>query len=86
MLSVYYTVKKEASEHEINIQKSRFIAHIKRAETEAEAQEFIQTLKKNIGMPPIIVLLISLVNMIKYKKPMMTVNPAELQVYPFLRC
>ncbi|WHZ02374.1 YigZ family protein [Neobacillus sp. YX16] len=46
MLSVYYTVKKEASEHEINIQKSRFIAHIKRAETEAEAQEFIQTLKK----------------------------------------
>jgi uncharacterized YigZ family protein len=46
MLSRYYTVKKEASEHEINIQKSRFIAHIKRAETEAEAQEFIQTLKK----------------------------------------
>jgi uncharacterized YigZ family protein len=46
MLSRYYTVKKEASEHEINIQKSRFIAHIKRTETEAEAQEFIQTLKK----------------------------------------
>lgn len=46
MLSRYYTVKKEACEHEINIQKSRFIAHIKRAETEAEAQEFIQTLKK----------------------------------------
>lgn len=46
MLSRYYTVKKEACEHEINIQKSRFIAHIKRAETEAEAQEFIQILKK----------------------------------------
>jgi uncharacterized YigZ family protein len=46
MLSRYYTVKKEACEHEINIQKSRFIAHIKRTETEAEAQEFIQTLKK----------------------------------------
>jgi uncharacterized YigZ family protein len=46
MLSRYLTVKKEACEHEINIQKSRFIAHIKRAETEAEAQEFIQTLKK----------------------------------------
>lgn len=46
MLSRYFTVKKEACEHEINIQKSRFIAHIKRTETEAEAQEFIQTLKK----------------------------------------
>lgn len=46
MLSRYYTVRKEVSEHEIIIQKSRFIAHIKRAETESEAQEFIQTLKK----------------------------------------
>jgi uncharacterized YigZ family protein len=46
MLSQYYTVSKEVSEHEIIIQKSRFIAHIKRAETENEAQEFIQTLKK----------------------------------------
>jgi uncharacterized YigZ family protein len=45
MLSRYYTVK-EIGEHEIIIQKSRFIAHIKRAETEAEAQEFIQALKK----------------------------------------
>lgn len=45
MLSRYYTVK-EAGEHEIIIQKSRFIAHIKRAETELEAQEFIQSLKK----------------------------------------
>jgi uncharacterized YigZ family protein len=46
MLSRYYTVRKEVSEHEIIIQKSRFIAHIKRVETESEAQEFIQTLKK----------------------------------------
>lgn len=46
MLSRYFTVKKEVSEHEIIIQKSRFIAHIKRAENEGEAQEFIQTLKK----------------------------------------
>ncbi|MGX6445257.1 YigZ family protein [Neobacillus sp. K501] len=45
MLSRYYTVK-ETGENEIIIQKSRFIAHIKRAETEAEAQEFIQALKK----------------------------------------
>lgn len=41
----YYTVK-DYGEHEITIQKSRFIAHIKRAETENEAQEFIQTIKK----------------------------------------
>ncbi|MFJ5759618.1 YigZ family protein [Neobacillus sp. NPDC093182] len=46
MLSRYFTVRKEVSEHEIVIQKSRFIAHIKRAENEGEAQEFIQTLKK----------------------------------------
>lgn len=46
MLSRYFTVKKDAYENEIIIQKSRFIAHIKRAENELEAQEFIQTLKK----------------------------------------
>ena len=45
MLPRYYTVK-QAGEHEINIQRSRFIAHIKRAETENEAQEFIQAMKK----------------------------------------
>lgn len=55
MLPSYLTVKKEG-EHEINIQKSRFIAHIKRAETESDAQEFIQSIKKSIGTPPIIVL------------------------------
>lgn len=46
MLSRYFTVRQEAYQHEIIIQKSRFIAHIKRVETEQEAQEFIQTLKK----------------------------------------
>lgn len=45
MLPRYYTVK-EYGEHEIIIQKSRFIAQIKRAESENEAQEFIQTIKK----------------------------------------
>jgi uncharacterized YigZ family protein len=45
MLPRYYTVKQEG-EHEIIIQKSRFIAQIKRAETEDEAQEFIQLIKK----------------------------------------
>lgn len=46
MLSRYFTVRQGTFEHEIIIQKSRFIAHIKRAESEAEAQEFIQSLKK----------------------------------------
>ncbi len=46
MLSRYFTVRQEMCEHEIVIQKSRFIAHIKRVETEIEAQEFIQGLKK----------------------------------------
>jgi uncharacterized YigZ family protein len=45
MLSRYLTVK-ETGEHEIVIEKSRFIAHISRAETEEQAQEFIQSIKK----------------------------------------
>ncbi|MDV2582834.1 YigZ family protein [Alkalibacillus haloalkaliphilus] len=45
MLENYLTVKKEGK-HEINIQKSRFIGHIKRTETEEEAQAFIQKIKK----------------------------------------
>ncbi|MFP7734108.1 YigZ family protein [Priestia aryabhattai] len=45
MLSQYYTVKQEGS-HEITIQKSRFICHMKRVTTEEEAQQFIQNIKK----------------------------------------
>ncbi|WP_059103374.1 YigZ family protein [Shouchella shacheensis] len=45
MLSTYRTVKKEGN-HEIVIQKSRFIAHIKRTETEEEALRFIEAIKK----------------------------------------
>ncbi|EDL64368.1 YigZ family protein [Bacillus sp. SG-1] len=45
MLQKYLTVK-EAGEHEITIERSRFIAHIKRVETEEEAQEFINQIKK----------------------------------------
>jgi uncharacterized YigZ family protein len=45
MLSQYLTVK-DYGEHEIVIERSRFIAHVSRATTEDEAQEFIQTIKK----------------------------------------
>ncbi|WP_062108961.1 YigZ family protein [Bacillus niameyensis] len=45
MLPYYFTVK-EQGEHEIVIQKSRFIAHVARVETEEEAQAFIQDIKK----------------------------------------
>ncbi len=45
MLPSYLTVK-GYGEHEIVIEKSRFIAHISRAETEEEAIEFIQNIKK----------------------------------------
>ncbi|MCA0991611.1 YigZ family protein [Pseudalkalibacillus hwajinpoensis] len=45
MLTSYYTVKTEG-ENEIVIQKSRFIAHVKRTPTEEEAQAFIQSIKK----------------------------------------
>lgn len=45
MLQNYFTVK-GYGENEIEIQKSRFIAYIDKVETEEEAQEFIQSIKK----------------------------------------
>jgi uncharacterized YigZ family protein len=45
MLPRYYTVK-GYGEHEIVIQKSRFIAYVNRVQTEEEAQTFIQEIKK----------------------------------------
>lgn len=45
MLQNYYTVK-GYGEHEIVIEKSRFICYINRAETEEEAVAFIQQIKK----------------------------------------
>ncbi|WP_158736837.1 YigZ family protein [Alteribacillus sp. YIM 98480] len=45
MLASYYTVKTSET-NEIVINKSRFIAHVKRVTNEAEAQEFIQSIKK----------------------------------------
>ncbi|WLR41498.1 YigZ family protein [Bacillus carboniphilus] len=45
MLSHYYTVI-EYGEHEIIVQKSRFICHIGRVTSEEEAQSFIEKIKK----------------------------------------
>lgn len=45
MLSTYFTIRDSGS-HEINIEKSRFICHIKEAKTEEEAQTFIAEMKK----------------------------------------
>ncbi|UFT98562.1 YigZ family protein [Radiobacillus kanasensis] len=45
MLNSYLTVKSEGTD-EVLIQKSRFIGHVKRVETEEEAIEFIGTIKK----------------------------------------
>ncbi|PCK19913.1 YigZ family protein [Bacillus pumilus] len=45
MLNRYLTVKNRG-EHEIVIEKSRFICHIQRAISEEKAQAFIQTIKK----------------------------------------
>lgn len=41
----YYTIK-EAGTHEVIIQKSRFIGHLERVESEEEAQQFIQSIRK----------------------------------------
>lgn len=45
MLHTYKTVK-TSGEHEIVINKSRFIGHVARATTEEAAMEFIQSIKK----------------------------------------
>ncbi len=45
MLPIYQTVKGHGN-HEITIQKSRFISYFARATTEAEAQAFIEEIKK----------------------------------------
>ncbi|MBP3950049.1 YigZ family protein [Bacillus suaedae] len=45
MLASYQTVK-ESGSHEIIIQKSRFIAHFNRVQTEEEAQSYIERIKK----------------------------------------
>lgn len=45
MLSQYYTIKEDGT-YEVIIQKSRFIGHVARVQTEEEAQSFIQKIKK----------------------------------------
>lgn len=44
-MSHYYTIKQSGS-HEVNIQRSRFIGHVKRVHNEEEAQRFIQSIQK----------------------------------------
>ncbi|WP_085522128.1 YigZ family protein [Tuberibacillus sp. Marseille-P3662] len=46
MLNSYYTVK-QPNENEIIVEKSRFIAHVKRVESEEDAQNFIETINKD---------------------------------------
>ncbi|WP_181347246.1 YigZ family protein [Thalassobacillus sp. CUG 92003] len=46
MLNHYYTVNHAGNEEEIIIQKSRFIGYVQRCETEEQAQEFVQDIKK----------------------------------------
>lgn len=41
----YHTIK-ETGSHEVIIQKSRFIGHVKRVHNEAEAQDFIHSIRK----------------------------------------
>ncbi|MFZ4451073.1 YigZ family protein [Salibacterium aidingense] len=45
MPAAYYTVKTSGT-NEITINKSRFLAHVKRVTTEDEAQAFIESIKK----------------------------------------
>ncbi|UOQ48318.1 YigZ family protein [Gracilibacillus caseinilyticus] len=45
MLNQYYTVKQEGMDEQV-IQKSRFIGYVKRVNSEEEAQQFIQAMKK----------------------------------------
>src|SRR5699024_144557 len=45
LMSHYYTIKKSGY-HEVIIQKSRFIGHVKRVQNEGDAQQFIQEIQK----------------------------------------
>lgn len=45
MLTHYYTIEKDG-QFEFEIKKSRFICHLKRVSDELQAQEFIQSIKK----------------------------------------
>lgn len=45
MLNHYYTIEQDG-QSEIEIKKSRFICHLKRITSETEAQNFIQSIKK----------------------------------------
>src|SRR5699024_3390842 len=45
MLHQYYTIK-ETGTYEFTIQKYRFIGHVQRVDTEAEAQHVVQRIKK----------------------------------------
>lgn len=54
MRADYYTVK-NYGENELIIQKSKFLTYVKRAETEQEAIDFIQEIKKCITQQLIIV-------------------------------
>lgn len=57
MLESYITVKQDGFS-EIEIKKSRFICSVKRVTSEEEAKAFIAAIKKNIGKPIIIVVLL----------------------------
>lgn len=48
MLNHYYTIKQDG-QFELEIKKSRFICHLKRVTSEIEAQNFIQSIKKEHG-------------------------------------
>ena len=48
MLTHYYTIEKDG-QFEFEIKKSRFICHLKRVSDELQAQEFIQSIKKEHG-------------------------------------
>ena len=48
MLNHYYTIEKDGN-FELEIKKSRFICHLKQVKNEIEAQDFIQSIKKEHG-------------------------------------
>ena len=53
MSSQRYKILYKEGEAEISEKKSRFIAHIAPAQTEEEAQDFVEKIKKQYWMPDI---------------------------------
>ncbi len=80
MIERYRTIK-ENGQSEIEIKKSRFVCSLKRIESEEEAKNFIQEIKKNIGKQTITAVPSSLAKKMRSNEAAMMANQVERRAY-----